>query len=338
MISEKNKKAILDFCSFCFAEGLSVERVEHYARILKKIAEIFRRDFEEATKADVVQLVQGIESRNLSAWTKHDYKVALRKFFKWLRRSDDYPEEVKWIKVGKSIKNRILPEQLLTERDVKKLMNICSDTQMKALIAVLWETGARIGELLNLRIGHIQPEERYAKLLFSGKTGMRQVIILFSWPYLLQWMNIHPQKNEPNAFLWVKRNGKPMLYADVRKRLQNLARKAKIRKPVNPHLFRHSRATFLAKHLTEAQLSQYLGWVQGSKMPKTYVHLAGRDLIPRLLELYGLEAEKKPEEIELKPIVCWRCKTTNPADAAFCIRCQAPLLSLIHISEPTRPY
>ena len=63
MISEKNKKAILDFCSFCFAEGLSVERVEHYARILKKIAEIFRRDFEEATKAD------------------------------------DYAEEVKWIRV-----------------------------------------------------------------------------------------------------------------------------------------------------------------------------------------------------------------------------------------------
>ena len=35
-----------------FCRGLSIEKVEQYALFLKKIAEIFRRDFEEATKAD----------------------------------------------------------------------------------------------------------------------------------------------------------------------------------------------------------------------------------------------------------------------------------------------
>ena len=38
-MSESNKKAILGFCDNCRAEGLSVERVEHFARILKKICE-----------------------------------------------------------------------------------------------------------------------------------------------------------------------------------------------------------------------------------------------------------------------------------------------------------
>ena len=55
--SEKNKKLILDFSEFCVTDGLSFERVEHYLRILKKIGEIFCKSFEEATKADVVELV-----------------------------------------------------------------------------------------------------------------------------------------------------------------------------------------------------------------------------------------------------------------------------------------
>ena len=43
-ISEKNKSAILDFCDYWFAEGLTVERVEHYVHILKRIAEVFRKN------------------------------------------------------------------------------------------------------------------------------------------------------------------------------------------------------------------------------------------------------------------------------------------------------
>lgn len=55
------------------------------------------------------------------------------------------------------------------------------------------------------------------------------------------------------------------------------ARKTKIRKRCNPHIFRHSRATLLAQHLTEAQLKQVFGWTQSSKMASVYVHLSGRD-------------------------------------------------------------
>jgi site-specific recombinase XerD len=238
--SEKNKKAILSFCDRCFADKLSVERVEHYARILKKIAELFKKDFEDATKSDIVELVRKIESPELSAWTKHDYRVALRKFYKWLRNSEDYPLEVSWIKVSVGNGNRIIPEELLTEKEIEKLIVTSSDFQMKAIVAVLWETGFRIGELLNLRIKHIESEDKLAKLIVKGKTGMRRVIMVLSWPYLMQWLNLHPFKDDNSAPLWVKRSGKPMKYVDVRKRLQILARRSKIKKPVNPHMFRHS--------------------------------------------------------------------------------------------------
>jgi len=91
-ISEANKKAILDFCNYCLAEGLTIVRVEHLLRCLKKMAEIFPKNFEEAAKEDIVDLVRRIESRRISAYTKRDYRVALKKFYKWLKGDgEDYP-------------------------------------------------------------------------------------------------------------------------------------------------------------------------------------------------------------------------------------------------------
>jgi len=58
-------------------------------------------------------------------------------------------------------------------------------------------------------------------------------------------------------------------------------------KKVHPHKLRHSRATFLASKLTEAQMNQIFGWKQGSDMPSIYVHLSGRDMDDAILGVYG---------------------------------------------------
>ena len=322
-ISKGNKRAILEFCNYCLAEGLTAVRIEHLIRCLKKMAETFPKDFEEASKEDIVDLVRRIESRRVSAYTKRDYRVALKKFYKWLKgNGEEYPEEVRWLKTtGKAKLNR-LPEELLTEREVRKLIKAASNSQMKALVATLWETGMRVGELLNLKLRSVEPEEKYARVVVDGKTGMRRVIVLFAWPYLIQWLNMHPYRNDPDAPLWINVKGEPMAYAALSKKLNDLRRKAGIKKKVNPHQFRHSRATYLSRHLTEAQLSQYLGWVQGSRMPQIYVHMSGRDLDKPILRLYGFEEEEaKKMKPELKPAVCWKCGSLNVADASVCSSC-----------------
>ena len=74
--------------------------------------------------------------------------------------------------------------------------------------------------------------------------------------------------------------------------LKSVAQNAGIDKPINPHHFRHSRATDLAKKLTEAQLCQYMGWIQSSKEAATYVHLSGRDMDKAILTLHGLAEEE----------------------------------------------
>ena len=89
-------------------------RVEHYARILKKIGEIFPKSFDEASKEDIVELVRKIEGRKLSEWTRHDYRTTLKKFYKWLK-----------VKTPKN--NNIIPNELLTEQDIKKLIRVADN-------------------------------------------------------------------------------------------------------------------------------------------------------------------------------------------------------------------
>ena len=89
--------------------------------------------------------------------------------------------------------------------------------------------------------------------------------------------------------IFIKRciRNKLLTYNGARGILIRLASRAGIKKRVNPHGFRHARATNLADHLTEAQMNEYLGWVQSPKMTSIYVHLSGRDVDKALLKLHG---------------------------------------------------
>jgi site-specific recombinase XerD len=116
-LSAKNKAAIVRFHNECFSEGLSIPRVIKYLYTLKRIAELLGKDFEAASKEDIKALVARIERSDYSEWTKRDFRIALKKFYRWLGGSEIYPEEVRWLKTTMKGNSRKLPEELLTESD-----------------------------------------------------------------------------------------------------------------------------------------------------------------------------------------------------------------------------
>jgi len=328
-LSERNVELIKRFERVLFSSGIGSARVAHYLNTLRKLAEMLGKDFDSATKQDIEDLVYRIERGDYSAFTKSNYKVVLKRFYRWLKGGDEeYPEEVRWIKTTPKAKDVLLPEDLLTEEDIRKLVEVASGPRDKAFVMTLYESGARIGELGSLRIRDVQFEEGYAQLMLRGKKGSRRAIVVASVPYLATWIQNHPLKQNPDAPLWVSlgtvNRGKAMTYPAFAKVLRVTAERAGLRKKVRPHKLRHSRATFLANKLTEAQMNQLFGWKQGSRMPSIYVHLSGRDVDETILGLYGL---KKPEveQPKLVPRVCPRCQTSNPFDAKFCARCGAVL-------------
>jgi site-specific recombinase XerD/ribosomal protein L40E len=323
-----NKKLILSFVEFISAEGLTKVRQIKYLYTLGRISQMMNKDFSQTNKEDIVKLCSEINNSDFAEWTKHNYMVVTKRFYKWLLQSEEYPPEVKWIKTNVK-NNRIkLPNELLTIEDISKLADHTNNLRDRCFILTLYESGARIGEILGVKLKDIEHDKYGVKVNLFGKTGARKIRLIACAPSISNWLMEHPDRENKNSPLfcgiWSKKRGETIDYSTFRAILKDTAKKAGINKPINPHHFRHSRATELAKIFTESQLCQYMGWIQGSKEASTYVHLSGRDMDIAVLAMHGLVEEKDKEE-KFKTIICPRCNTTNSPGSKFCSSCSLGL-------------
>jgi len=223
-----------------------------------------------------------------------------------------------------------LDYEILSCIEVKQFIDVAKGQRSRAVFFVLYESGARASEFVGLKIRDVEFDQ-YGAILMIGrgpnaKTGGRRVRLFESVPDLQLWLSMHPDKDNPEAPLWPSqvRRGQPICRRTLCALVIEYTRRAGINKRITPHTFRHSRATHLAKVLTEAQLCVVMGWKIGSKMPARYVHLSGRDVDQTLFEHYGIKPrEDGSEDSPLKKKVCPRCNIENSASARFCWRCWA---------------
>ena len=142
---------------------------------------------------------------------------------------------------------------------------------------------------------------------------------------MAKWLEMHPKRDDKEAPLWVNLSSNydkiGITYQGIRQNLRRIAEKAGVKKNITPHLFRHSRATHLATHLTEAEMNVYFGWVQGSDMPATYVHLSGRDVDDKILQLHNLKPKAEDRESAMRAKQCPRCQYINSPVNRYCGRC-----------------
>lgn len=190
-------------------------------------------------------------------------------------------------------------QELITEKEVGEAVKVSYKPRDKALVAVLYESGCRISEVGTLCLENVAFDSSGVVLTVNGKTGSRRIRLVKSAQFLAAWINTHPLNGDPRARLWISLGSrsqfKPMSYQSLVKIVKTAFAKAGIKKKCNPHLFRHSRASVMANHLTEFQMNHYFGWKQGS-MPATYVHLSGKELDSAILKMNGKVRELKQIE------------------------------------------
>jgi integrase/ribosomal protein L40E len=312
------------------AEGLSLARQMGYVQRLTTIAVILAKDFDKAKQPDIEQLIKTVNTKDWAEWTKDNYRVTVKRFWRWLKKRPKRkdPPETEWITIGKAESKTTLPQDLLTKEEIQKLIETAEHPRDKAYIGVSGESGARPGEVLTLKVRSVAFDEYGAVIVVRGKKGERRIRLVTSAPLLAAWLDIHPDRQNPNAPLWVNvgttNHGQQFGYDAARMLLRGLAERAHVRKRVNPYSFRHAAATYMANFLTEAQMCEFFGWKQGSKMPSVYVRLSGRDIDNRLLELHGLKP-KTNETLEQTIKVCPRCEVKNSPVSRFCSRCGSAL-------------
>lgn len=319
------------------AEGVSPLRQYKCINTLRFISKTLGKKFEDATKDDIIELIAKLEQRPVSAWTKHDYRVILKKFYQWAHGYErgTYPEHVRWIRSGNHIQNNLKKSDMLTVDEIKKIIEAAKTLRDKAFILVLAESGRRIGEILTLRIGDVDFDSMGARLHVDGKMGKDYARIMSSAPILATWFDMHPRRNDPSAPVWVtgERSGTKQLgYASAREMFKDCVKRAGLKKRVWFYLLRHTRGTQAATKLNAQQLCALMGWKQGSDMPSVYVHLSGEDIDEAQAILNGTKSRRE-DESKLQPLACDRCGFTNSAVSKFCNKCGLCLDLKIAVEE-----
>jgi len=339
-IAERNKQLIFAYRDACLlAQTCGKVRLIRAMGALTLFATIIGKEFPEASREDIQRVLATLLARQppYSPATIATYKAILKRFYTWLANPDTFsqrstpPPTVAWITVHLRKKD-IRPLErnaLLTPEEISRAINTCRNPRDRALIAVLWETGARISEIGNLQIKHITKAAHGFTLDVNGKTGHRSPIVVSSAPALAQWLADHPFMNDPEAPLWVHRIGtsaRHLTYASITRLLERDLARAGITKRVHPHLFRHSRVTYVlaAGLMNESQAKAYFGWMPGSDMLATYAHLVDADANNAILRENNL-APPSHQRDELLPITCRICSEINPPRASYCTKCNAVL-------------
>lgn len=330
VISRENLKYIIEYVKHLNATSVvKIVTASKYANLLIYFSDfIGEKSLKEVTKEDIENFFVKFADKSDS------YKLAFgrlfKSFFRWLygyKKDDGYPEVVSWISCRKN-RNRKLPE-ILTMEEIKKMIEACENFRDRALISILYESGCRASEILDLKIKDLNFDEYGAVLIVNGKTGSRRIRLVSCVQELKAWLNVHPKKNEPQAPLFcalTKNNkGNPLNDSSLNFIVHEIAKKAGINKRVYPHLFRHTRATHLAKFMTEQELKVYFGWARNSDMTSVYIHLSGQDIENKILTINGIKPQEQEELPKIPTFKCYRCGEINSIGNKFCCKCGAPL-------------
>jgi site-specific recombinase XerD len=146
-----------------------------------------------------------------------------------------------------------LDADLLTRAEVELLMRSCSrraptGVRNRALIAVLWRCGLRIGEALALAPKDFDPDQG-TLIVQRGKGGKRRVVGVDAGTCALvaRWLELRRTRSIGGRTLFCSLQGRPMDQSYVRHLLPRLARKAGVERRVHAHGLRHAFAVDLVR-------------------------------------------------------------------------------------------
>lgn len=87
------------------------------------------------------------------------------------------------------------------------MLKACRHVRDSALIAMHYDLGCRPEEILSLQLKHVKKDDMGIKVnLHRSKTFTRSPRLTFSIPYVLEWMEGNPARDDPDAPFWINLN------------------------------------------------------------------------------------------------------------------------------------
>jgi len=319
-LTESQQADLLAWVHELHALGRSPRTLERYIARLVPFARKYPVSFSELTKDQIVEHMGTI----VNEVSRRDFGVVLKGFLRW-KHGGSLPACISWWKPCR-LRSNLLPENILTEQEVLGILNHIPSARDRCFVHLLYDTGARVGELLSLQRQHVNFDDLGAVIIVGGKSGRRRLRSISAAPALRDYMNVLDDKR-PDAPLWLTYARKPVGYQTILHTILKASSKAGITKKVGCHSFRHARATALRRNgVSESSLRAQFGWTDDSAMVERYSHLTAVDVDNELAKATGMPVPTKTEKSCLTPISCPVCKQDNDATYSFCARCGSSLL------------
>ncbi len=165
---------------------------------------------------------------------------------------------------------------VLTKKESKELISSCKREKSRLIVGLLYAAGLRVSELTNLKINHLNFNEKIGYV----KQGKGRKDRIFNIPnFLYEDLKKIAEKNEDerNEYLFSGPNGK-LSSRNIQKIVSNVAKKSNIDKNIHPHTLRHSFATHLLENGVDLRKIQELLGHADLSTTQLYAHVSTEEL------------------------------------------------------------
>lgn len=293
-------------------------------------------DDSAAINARITALCEGhteVRKQGYADSTRETMQNITRAFLRYHGEAD--PEDIEVDQTSKG-SQYFTNSDMLTREEINNLLDAPDYPRDRAVIGMLLFTGLRNSALRWLRIGDLdldKPNGTFElNLNCPALKGADELQgprpLLTAEPYVRKYLDVHPHKDDPDAFLISRLPNAPyrdpyeeMTSQTLSRITREAAEKAGINKPANPHALRHNFVTIsrLEHDINDSTLKYLIGHKEDSQvMETTYSHISAAKHVEKALEGYGI---KEPEARAFTPDNCLQCQRPLPDHAQACEWC-----------------
>jgi len=241
--------------------GFSQLTVRNYSFFVEKFLNKSNKQAEELTEDDV-KLYLGEMFDTKSKNTIMLAAASLKFFF-----TEILGKSFEKIKMPK--KDKKLPE-VLSKEEVRNLIDGADNIKSRLIISLLYSSGLRVSELVNLKIDDLNLNENTGWVR-KGK-GSKDRLFTLSPNLISELKEYFEMKNDERKFVFSK--DKPLTTRNIQKIIKGVRQRVGINKKVTPHTLRHSYATHLLENGTDIRMIQALLGHASLNTTQLYAHVS----------------------------------------------------------------
>lgn len=276
-----------DFCDYLkIDKRYSDLTVESYRTEIKGYLDFFKEKnikVKDIKNSDIKDYLAYIKKSETSERTLAHNVSVIRTFYKFLltlKIIERNPTE--FLELPKLRKK--LPT-VLSKEEVEKLLDIdltdCYSYRNKAMLELLYSTGLRVSELVNLELSNIDLENCTLKTIGKGNKERIIPISDYALYYVEKYINKYRGsmlKKGVNNYVFINNHGNVMTRQGFFKIIKKLAVEKNIKIPISPHTLRHSFATHLLDYGADLRSIQEMLGHSNLSTTQIYTHVSSEHL------------------------------------------------------------